>query len=95
MYHARWMDGLSWARGGLSCGSGDEISSKWNDSGVRIGDSDADDIYMVSCDEPAKLRRAYCDGCGGSGVVTVLTDACEAAAMDRCASGGVVAVVMS
>ena len=61
---------------------------------MRIGDSDVSDIYMLSCDEPAKLRRAYLYGCGGSSVVTVLMDACEVTAMDVCARGGVVAVVM-
>ena len=78
---------LSWARGGLGCCSGDVISSNWKDSGVRIGDSDVADMYVLSCEEPAKFRRAYCDGCGGSKVVTMLMDACEETAIDICAKG--------
>ena len=61
---------------------------------MRIGDSYVSDIYMLSCDEPAKFRRAYLDSCGGSSVVTVLMDACEVKAIDVCARGGVVAVEM-
>ena len=41
---------------------------------MRIGDWDASDRYVLLDREPAKLRRAYRDGGGGSGVVTVLTE---------------------
>ena len=59
-------------------GDSDEesTSSNWNDSWVRMGESDVSDIYMLSCDDPAKFRREYFVCCGGAVVVTVLIDAC-------------------
>ena len=38
--------------------SGVEISSNWKDSGVRMGDWDVSDRYLLSDDEPEKFMRA-------------------------------------